>query len=622
MILQFPTPYPDELLYSVLARYHIRSGNIFLKHTMEDLYGKGTITATAFLPSGIHSLISRLPKNTTLDEKMLIEKHTLYPFYSAFLPEEKGQSIYQAMLSDDGKIIYKQSGIMASSISQNKVFKYCPKCFHENLERYSELFWQRMHQLPGHLICLKHGLWLEDSKVPIIHSYNHSFIIPTPNNCDLTIENQVDESVLNQYNNVLTQIERLVNGSFERRSFSYFTEFYRKHLIEKGFASVKGQVKQTRLYEAFRSFYSNRFLKTLEAELKSSEPWLSSISRKHRKSFHPYYHILMLNFLGLDVRDVFSATTLEVEPFGRPNWACLNVVCPDYKKNVIPKVTISRSKEIKQVIGKFCCPTCGFSYSRKGMDQNYEDCYKYNRILEFGPLWKAELLSLLERNLSYREKARKLNVDPKTIIKYEKIINGLTVQSNEVSNQNKSELVESHRQIWLQLQQGHPNLSKTELRNLKPSTYTFLYRYDKEWLNNNSPKIRKKRRENERVNWQERDLEILQRVRKATEDILSKKGNMKRITVNNLGDSIGESALLEQQLDKMSKTKAFIEQVWESEQEYRLRRVKYVIEEMRKDGEVIKKWKVLRKACIKLEFENEVNDFIQSCINEPYKELF
>jgi hypothetical protein len=28
MLSFFPTPYPDEILYSVFARYHARSGNI------------------------------------------------------------------------------------------------------------------------------------------------------------------------------------------------------------------------------------------------------------------------------------------------------------------------------------------------------------------------------------------------------------------------------------------------------------------------------------------------------------------------------------------------------------------------------------------------------------------
>jgi hypothetical protein len=35
MLSFFPTPYPDEILYSVFARYHARSGNIKPDETMK-----------------------------------------------------------------------------------------------------------------------------------------------------------------------------------------------------------------------------------------------------------------------------------------------------------------------------------------------------------------------------------------------------------------------------------------------------------------------------------------------------------------------------------------------------------------------------------------------------------
>lgn len=34
MIPFFPTPYPDELWYSVICRYHIRSGNPSVKYAL------------------------------------------------------------------------------------------------------------------------------------------------------------------------------------------------------------------------------------------------------------------------------------------------------------------------------------------------------------------------------------------------------------------------------------------------------------------------------------------------------------------------------------------------------------------------------------------------------------
>jgi|HigsolmetaAR205D_1030408.scaffolds.fasta_scaffold03172_5 hypothetical protein len=46
----------------------------------------------------------------------------------------------------------------------------------------------------------------------------------------------------------------------------------------------------------------------------------------------------------------------------------------------------------------------------------------------------------------------------------------------------------------------------------------------------------------------------------------------------------------------MPKTKAFIEEVVESAQDFRLRRVKQMLNEINEVGEVIKEWKVLRES--------------------------
>jgi transposase-like protein len=608
MILQFPTPYPDELLYSVIARYHIRSGNCFWKHTLEDIFGRRTISASVFFPSGIQSLIQRLPKNTTMTEQQLIEKHTMFPFYTVFLPTEKAQSIYEAMMSDDGRKIYMQSGVMASAIPQNQYIKYCPSCFKEDLSKYRELYWHRLHQLPGSLICPKHEIWLEDSTVPITHSNKHAFILPTTSNCDLAKERQASGDILHQLKDIVLQAGLLLNGRYENWSFSHFTEFYHHHLIKKGLASFKGQVKQKALHEAFCGFYSEELLGCLYIDSGETQ-WIANFSRKHRKSFHPYYHLLMLKFLGLNVDEVFKATSSENNQFGQPNWPCLNAVCPDHKKKVIKDVTIRRCEKTKKPIGRFTCPTCGFSYTRKGMDQNKTDCYKYTRIMDFGFLWKKELQFLLDNGLSYRETARQLGVDTNTVIKYKEEMTSKAESKKD--NQKDQGLINERRREWMQLQKDYPDHSKTQLRSKSPAVYAFLYRNDRNWLNVNSPEKQKVETVNNRVNWQERDQEILKKVRGVTDGFKRNAGKPIRITVKSLGDGIGERTLLERHLEKLPETKKFIEEVSETEQDFRIRRVECVIHEMKERGGIIKEWRVLREAAIKPEFYDEVKGIIQ-----------
>ena len=81
----FPTPYPDELLYSILARYNVRSGNTSAKTTLKELFGINTITAVVDMPSDIDALICRLPKEKKLvAEALIMKKHTVSLLYSFF----------------------------------------------------------------------------------------------------------------------------------------------------------------------------------------------------------------------------------------------------------------------------------------------------------------------------------------------------------------------------------------------------------------------------------------------------------------------------------------------------------------------------------------------------------
>ena len=62
MISFFPTPYPDELWYSVICRYHVHSGNYCAKHTLRQLYGDNFCAPSLMLCGPINTLLAQLPQ--------------------------------------------------------------------------------------------------------------------------------------------------------------------------------------------------------------------------------------------------------------------------------------------------------------------------------------------------------------------------------------------------------------------------------------------------------------------------------------------------------------------------------------------------------------------------------
>lgn len=60
MIPFFTNPYPDELLYSAIARYHFYSGNIDCKDTLEELFGSRSVIPSVEIGSHFSMLAEKL----------------------------------------------------------------------------------------------------------------------------------------------------------------------------------------------------------------------------------------------------------------------------------------------------------------------------------------------------------------------------------------------------------------------------------------------------------------------------------------------------------------------------------------------------------------------------------
>lgn len=83
MISFFPSPYPDELWYSVICRYHVHSGNYCAKHTLRQLYGDNFCAPSLMLCGPIKALLAQLPQGF-LSAKDVVMQHTFYPYYARF----------------------------------------------------------------------------------------------------------------------------------------------------------------------------------------------------------------------------------------------------------------------------------------------------------------------------------------------------------------------------------------------------------------------------------------------------------------------------------------------------------------------------------------------------------
>jgi hypothetical protein len=617
----FPTPYPDELLYSILARYHVWSGNTSPKLTTEELFGKRTVRSVWDLPANLNVLLNKL--GSYWDADQLIFNHTMYPYYATFLLPNQAKLVKESMLDNKGGTIHTRTGIAASNVKLKTNLWACGDCIKEDMDTYGETYWRRVHQSPGVFFCPKHENVLEETNVAVKAQNQHEFIVAAPDVERVKINlDELTKDEVHLLIKVAKATEILLNNTNLQPTDNTIRLKYLDLLKQNGYASVNGLVKRDRLYQSFGSKFSERILELLQSPVLFEESnWLTMIFQKHRKSFHPLRHLLVMMFLETDLDRLFDIT--EYLPFGRGPWICLNAWCSNYKKPVVTDLTITICYDTRKPVGTFRCD-CGFVFSRRGPDQNNEDKYRIGKIKEYGHVWKEKLTQLVNEVNSLSEIAKKMQADRATIKKYASELE-LSVpwklpkvekKNVNVPLENFGSQINERKNKWLDLQEKNPEKSKTELRRMAPDVFAFLYRNDRDWLNINSPVKKITQTPNQRVDWEKRDKELLDQVKKIVQnwDIDAEKPT--RITVTSIGKKINELSLLQKKADNLQKTIDYIQKVSENTVSYQKRRVEFTIKKMKKENESMLEWKVYKKAGLRPTVSDEVKRLITLRLTE------
>jgi hypothetical protein len=298
----------------------------------------------------------------------------------------------------------------------------------------------------------------------------------------------------------------------------------------------------------------------------------------------------------------------------------LNAAADHYLKPVVCDLKVSHSTDLKCPVGTFSC-TCGFVYTRSGPDESEDARYRFGRIKAFGTVWEEKLKELVNQKLSLRETARLLGVDANTVKKYARKL-GLTTYwekrsetDSECDNDGNSYSPMNldrnyYREKWKELRKQYPEMGKTQLRQIDNALFAWLYRNDREWLNQNSPLKKTTNIINSRVDWDQRDNEILIQVKEVVAKMLNSDGKPERITISLIGSKLGIRGLLEKHLDKLPKTKAYLDSVKETNHDFRLRRIRWAVKELEKEGEELQLWKIMRRAGVREEYVTELEDIL------------
>ncbi|MBD2770702.1 TnsD family Tn7-like transposition protein [Iningainema tapete] len=413
----FPTPYPDEILCSVFARYHIRSGNIKPEETLLELFNSRHITVRTDLPYNLASLIENLPLLSPYTVEGLIQKHTLYPIYAVFMPD-RNSAILRYMKGELGTYIYRGT---ASSVHMPRYFKFCPLCLFEDLHTFGEAYWHRLHQTPGVLVCLIHNVALSDSIAPTWGNNWHRVGVASLENCPMAhSQENYSESTLEKLLLLASDIEWLMTRDLKllpSKELDWFHIQYIANLTRRGLATSSRRVDETGLRQKLLSFYGSEFLEVLGIDVSYDNRFLFDIFQLHIEAFDPVMHLLMIRFLTNSLAKFFAGKS-KYKPFGNGPWLCLNPACEHYLKPVVTKLVMHSKSDTKPLysyienpIGTFEC-NCGFKYSKSGADTTEVDKFRFERIVAFGQLWEQKYLECSDADRrNFQSTAYRLSVN-------------------------------------------------------------------------------------------------------------------------------------------------------------------------------------------------------------------
>lgn len=163
MIAFLPELYADELVYSWLSRYYVKSGYLSFTYAVEDLYThQYTRPDVEFLNELKPDVMDVIKRYCNMDR--LIQEHTMFSLYGRFLPQDRKKEAYEALLRMNGNFNNLLS-IPKNQRGTGRFLRYCPVCAREDREKHGETYWHRIHQIEGIRICRKHHCYLCESKI-------------------------------------------------------------------------------------------------------------------------------------------------------------------------------------------------------------------------------------------------------------------------------------------------------------------------------------------------------------------------------------------------------------------------------------------------------------------------
>jgi len=452
--------------------------------------------------------------------------------------------------------------------------RFCPMCVCEDENVYGEAYWHRVHQVPGVVYCTKHKIRLMNSNVSRKRA-STSFCVASGENLpviETTRSSDEFEKFKDKFLKIAKESEWLLNYGMGLSWESGIAGKYKNLFQEKGVASVSYKmIHYDWLLEGLNNYWDEDFLNLLYSETGDPDQWMFGFHYQRLRHFKPLYHILLMCFLKETVKE-FLDCQISDNLFGEKPWPCKNPICNN------PMVENTNIRYLNgRAIAFFHCENCGMRYKiLKTISRTTEAI-----IEDYGFLWQDKLKYLLGvEKLTIPDAAKVLQCSHH-IIPWQK--KKLGINTNEyVCSPHKYDAETGarayHESIVLNLLSQNKVVTPQYMKNNFPGTYSyFFYHDDLAWLRAHTVYAK------DLECHKEDDRNMLKKAQDAVEYIKSNREKL-HITRANIAKFAGvkEPTLKAAQIRPL--TKAYVDSVIESRENWLRRRIYMLFEERKLKG--------------------------------------
>ncbi|TYS57319.1 hypothetical protein FZC74_16645 [Sutcliffiella horikoshii] len=587
-LLFFPDPYPDEDFRSVIYRYHVRSGNSNFNQTKKELFNVNS-DKVGSIPRNLSFLLNKMPYENHYTKEYILA-FTWFPILRAFLPKNRLHNVNKdIMFGKTGTSNYANKiDIQKHSPLVKKIVSYCPICINEDFENYGEAYIHLQHQLSFINFCPLHHVYLSEKCLRcgkyLANKYATSLTIKPC--CDYSCIKKVKRDTIFYLKlKLLSEV-----NYFKQYNRMDSKKLFAKILVLLGnnnYINNKGVIDKTKLIEDLFEKYHEDYLFSLGI---GRETLVSKFLNPQYMANFSIIYILLMCFLAGSVENFFKNKDTISLPFGSEPWPCHNSVCPTYNKKET-KVNCRRTFLDNIIIGSFTCNVCGFKYTRKYYDGiSDSDGNKYN-VTNMGDLWRNKVIKLYLEGSNVRKIAEIMNSKHSTVARLVRNLKKANLAYSKcattdsldtsllVTSVSRDKRKEKYRAKIMGLKDLDPKITRVAIKKMANKEYSWLYKSDLKWLNDNIPPVR------ERLNYAHLDKQLQLKIKEATRSAFDSNppSRIRKGTILRNLDLKDRNQIFSHK-EKLPKTYTELESSIETIEEYQIRHVPSIYLQLRSSG--------------------------------------